>query len=335
MHLRHAILLAVALSPTVVRAQESYKVEVLKQAPPEALSGAIRGVLDAQGYRIVDDQGKSYAEFWLRKATPAQGKPAGPKGAILFPVLREGELLGALRFPGEGHDYRDQTIEPGAYTLRYGLQPVNGDHLGVSPNRDYALLLPAAKDTAIAALPRKKLEEGSSESAGTSHPAILMLTAAPEASPAKGEPALVHDEAKNTWGAVVPLSLAVDGESAPVTLRVHDRRRSSRRPDPLGGRAGAADGSRRAGTPSATLTLTLAHPGRPGSPRDGLTDMSFSLLIALFLAFGFDTPTGPGALPAPGSRRESSRSWAAWRSSGSSPSAWGVWWRSGWRIEGA
>jgi len=221
MHLRHAILLAVALTPTVVRAQDSYKVEVLKQAPPDAFSDAVRGVLDAQGYRIVDDQGKSYAEFWLRKATPAQGKPAGPKGAILFPVLQDGELLGALRFPGEGHDYRDQAIEQGAYTLRYGLLPINGDHLGVSPNRDYALLLPAAKDTAVAALPRKKLEAGSSESAGTSHPAILMLTAAPDASPrAKGEPALVHDEAMNTWGAVVPLSLAVDGEPAAVTLNV-------------------------------------------------------------------------------------------------------------------
>ena len=220
MHLRHAILLAVALTPTVVRAQETYKVEVLKQAPPEAISGAIRGVLEAQGYRIVDDQGKSYAEFWLRKATPARGKPAGPKGAILFPVLQEGELFGALRFAGEGHDYRDQAIESGVYTLRYGLLPINGDHLGVSPNRDYALLLPAAKDTAIAALPRKKLEAGSAESAGSSHPAILILMAAPDASPAKGEPALVRDEEKNTWGAVVPLSLAVDGESAPVTLNI-------------------------------------------------------------------------------------------------------------------
>ena len=61
--------------------------------------------------------------------------------------------------------------------------------------------------------------------------------------------------------------------------------------------------------------------------------MSFSLLIALFVAFGFDTPTGPGALPAPRSCRVSSKCWAAWRSSGSSPSAWGDWWRSAWRIE--
>ena len=159
-------------------------------------------------------------------------------------------------------------------------------------------LLPAAKDTAIAALPRKKLEAGSAESAGTSHPAILMLTAAPDASPAKGEPTLVHDEEKNTWGVVVPLSLAVEGESAAVTLNVQlvvvgvARRLNAR------GRRSRARGRGVAPSiPSATLTLTLAHPGRPGSPRDGLTDMSFSLLIALFLAFGFDTPTGPGAIP--------------------------------------
>ena len=63
--------------------------------------------------------------------------------------------------------------------------------------------------------------------------------------------------------------------------------------------------------------------------------MSFSLLIALFVAFGFDTPTGPGALPRAELVPRSSRSWAAWRSPGSSPSGWGVWWRSGWRIEDA
>src|SRR5262249_21712282 len=126
----------------------------------------VRAVLADQGYRVVDGQGKPYAEIWLRKAVPASEKPAGPKGALLFPFLAEGELLGALRFPAEGHDNRDQTIAPGVYTLRYGLQPVNGDHLGVSPYRDYALLLPAVKDTALANLPGKRLEERSAESAG-------------------------------------------------------------------------------------------------------------------------------------------------------------------------
>jgi hypothetical protein len=213
------LMLAVILAPSIASAQGAYKVEVLNTPPPASLSAAIKGVLDARGYRIVDDQGKSYAEFWLRKAVPASGKPAGPKGNVLFPVLEEGELLGALRFPGEGHDYRDQTIPQGVYTLRYGLQPVNGDHLGVSPFRDYALLLPAAKDAALENLAKKKLQDQSAESAGTSHPAVLMLLSVPESS-AKAEPSTIHDAEKNTWGAAVPLNLAAKGSSSPVALHV-------------------------------------------------------------------------------------------------------------------
>jgi hypothetical protein len=212
------IALAVVLSPAAVLAQESYKIEVLKEGPPAALVGEIKDVIGATGYRVVNDQGNSYAEFWLRKAVPATGKPAGPQGAILFPVLAEGELLGVLRYAGEGHDYRDQTIAKGVYTLRYGLQPVNGDHLGVSTYRDYALLVPAGKDKAVADLPQKRLEQQSAESAGTSHPAVLMLLAAPSGS--KAAAAMVHDETLNTWGAVVPLSLAVKGDSSPAPLPI-------------------------------------------------------------------------------------------------------------------
>ena len=62
--------------------------------------------------------------------------------------------------------------------MRYGLQPVNGDHLGVSTYRDYSLLLPAAKDQKLDLPPRKQLEQRSAESAGTSHPAVLLLQGA-------------------------------------------------------------------------------------------------------------------------------------------------------------
>jgi hypothetical protein len=202
--------------PSGVMAQESYKVEALKEAPPASVAAAVKGVLETQGYRVLDDQGKPFADIWLRKGIPASGKPAGPNGNIQFPVLKEGELLGVLRYAVEGHDYRDQSIPKGVYTLRYGLQPVNGDHLGVSPFRDYALLIPAAKDTSLAVLAQKKLQEESAESAGASHPAVLMLLAVPE-SEAKGAPTMVHDEAKNTWGAVVPLRLDAKGA---VTLPV-------------------------------------------------------------------------------------------------------------------
>ncbi len=97
-------------------------------------------------------------------------------------------MLGALRFPGEGHDYRDQSIGKGVYTLRYGLQPVNGDHLGVSPNRDYMLLLPAGKDATPVNIAKKPLEERSAESAGTSHPAVLEASRRPRPRPRRPLP---------------------------------------------------------------------------------------------------------------------------------------------------
>src|SRR5262249_39073479 len=154
----------------------------------------LQGLDGKQAYRIKDEQGGDFARIWLRKATPASEKPGEPKGVIQFPFLADGELVGVLELAKEGHDYRDQAVNKGVYTMRYGLQPVNGDHLGVSPYRDYILLLPAAKDKAIAAPIRKQLEERSAEAAGTSHPATFYLIMAPAG--AKPEPAMVRDAEK-------------------------------------------------------------------------------------------------------------------------------------------
>ena len=197
-------------------AKEPYKLEKLNEGPPPGLASGVKGTLQAHGYRVVDSQGKSFVDVWLRKATPASAKPSGPKGPVLYPVLAEGELIGAVKFAAEGHDYRDQAIAPGVYTLRYGLQPVNGDHLGVSVNRDYVLLIPAAKDAETADLPRKKLEERSAESVGTTHPAVFLLLSAPEKLP--DGPTMVNDTTLNTWGAIVSLPLEVKGEANPVPL---------------------------------------------------------------------------------------------------------------------
>jgi hypothetical protein len=193
-------------------AQESIKVTVLKEPPPGSIAAPIRNDLTGQGYRILDDKGDSLADIWLRKAIPGSEKPGEPKGAILFPFLADGEILGVLQFATEGHDYRDQAIAKGVYTMRYGLQPVNGDHLGVSTYRDYSLVLPAAKDQTLALPPRKQLEERSAESAGTSHPAAFLLLAAPPDS-SKSDATVIRDAEKNTWSVVLPLSFQVKGQS--------------------------------------------------------------------------------------------------------------------------
>jgi hypothetical protein len=195
--------------------QEKFKVSVLKEPPPGSVAALMRGAMDGQGFRIEDDQGRTLADIWLRKAIPASDKPTGPAGAIQFPFLADGELLGLLQFPTEGHDYRDQPIAKGVYTMRYGLQPVNGDHLGVSPYRDYSLLLPVSKDQSLALPTRKQLEERSANSAGTSHPAVFLLLTAPPDAP-KPPPSMIHDAEMNTWSVILPLGFQVNGKGDPI-----------------------------------------------------------------------------------------------------------------------
>jgi hypothetical protein len=199
--------------------QESFKVSVLKEAAPASVSEEVRKATNAVGYRIEDPQGRTLADIWLRKSVPGSEKPSGPKEAVQFPFLADGELLGVVRFGSEGHDYRDQPIAKGVYTMRYGLQPVNGDHLGVSTYRDYSLILPAAKDQSLALPARKQLEERSAASAGTSHPAVFLLQEAP-ADASKSQPAMLHDAEKNTWSVVFPLSVQVKGQDEMIVLPV-------------------------------------------------------------------------------------------------------------------
>lgn len=216
---RPALWSILLLFPGSLVAQDSYKVEELKQAPPSSIGPEIVKALNTQAYRIKNGEGKTFADIWLRKSVPATSRPAGAKGVIQFPFLQQSELLGVVELAVEGHDYRDQAIAKGTYTVRYGLQPINGDHLGVSPFRDYILLLPAAKDKTLEILPRKQLETSSAESAGSSHPAVLFLLAVPSAA-STVKPSMIHDEAKNTWRLVVPLSVSVKGEAQPVNVPV-------------------------------------------------------------------------------------------------------------------
>ena len=68
---------------------------------------------------------------------------------------------------------RDQDIAKGVYTLRYGQQPVDGNHEGTSPTRDFLTLVNAEKDTSAKPMELKALLKASAEAAGSSHPALF------------------------------------------------------------------------------------------------------------------------------------------------------------------
>ena len=121
------------------------------------------------------------AEF---KATPDRLYPFTP-----------GQLIGLVHFGRRGSEFRDQTISSGWYTLRFGLQPTDGNHEGTSPTRDFLLLVEAETDDLPENWDADDLNEASAEAAGSSHPAMLCLR-----SPAGGsELAIRHDEANDWW----------------------------------------------------------------------------------------------------------------------------------------
>lgn len=204
--------------PTLLLAAEpTHKVEVLKEAPA-GLSPEVTAVLNGQGYRIVGD-GKPVCDVWLAKSVSVAAN-FQPTDVIKYPFT-QGQLVGAIRFPAKtvGGDYRGQEIAAGTYTLRYGLQPMDGNHLGTADVRDFLLACPAKNDTKPDPVPKKDdLFKLSAQAAGTTHPTIFLLLP-PPAAPHKS-PALTHDADKNLWILGVNAEGQSAGKSAPVPLQL-------------------------------------------------------------------------------------------------------------------
>lgn len=215
MRFSHCAFLSSLAFVLTVTAFADHKAERSTSQVPEAVAADIRAQLSDESW-IVSENDKPVMKLWLRKEIPGKSKPAGPKGNVLFPFLEEGELLGAVEVLAEIGDYRDQPIAPGVYTFRYGVQPVNGDHLGTSPFRDYGCLVPAAIDQKPATLAKKALEKQSAEAAGTSHPAIMMFLAVEGESSAGS---VIRDDANDRTSIVVTLKVVVEGETTEVPIQ--------------------------------------------------------------------------------------------------------------------
>jgi hypothetical protein len=150
------------------------KLEKLPALKDSSVPAAVRAALDAGGSRLLRPDGSVLCEAWLRKSLPV-GRVAAAKGAA-YPEISESALLGVISFPNGGKDFRGQAIKPGFYTMRYELLPEDGNHLGVAPTRDFALLLSASTDNdPDAQYDFAQLVKLSAQAAGTNHPAVFVL----------------------------------------------------------------------------------------------------------------------------------------------------------------
>lgn len=75
-------------------------------------------------------------------------------------------------------DFRRGRVKPGVYTLRYAQNPVDGNHQGVAPQRDFLLLAQTQADTSAANVARDELLALSRNALGTTHPTVWSLGAA-------------------------------------------------------------------------------------------------------------------------------------------------------------
>ncbi|NWF82948.1 MAG: hypothetical protein HXY18_03865 [Bryobacteraceae bacterium] len=145
------------------------KVETAGAPPSEA--AALAPALAREGVKVLKEDGSVLCEMWFVSALPSG---AAAEESASFAGTPHGALLGVARFPNRHSDRRGQTIKPGVYTMRYSLFPLNGDHQGVAPQRDFILFSPAATDTDPAARPNfETLMDMSRKASGTPHPLVL------------------------------------------------------------------------------------------------------------------------------------------------------------------
>ena len=186
---------------------------------PSALPEAFQKKLDPRGVRLTGADGKAVCDVWLVSEVVLAEKPTGEQ-RVKVPTLPFGTLIGALQVTGAMTDYRNQAVAPGCYALRVGWQPSDGNHLGTSSSRDFAVVTSFTKDKDPA--PVAKLDDLvplSVAASPTDHLLALQL-AAPEGDPPKaGEARLFKRESREEWAADLTLSGKAPGAKAATTLR--------------------------------------------------------------------------------------------------------------------
>ena len=203
------VFLALTLATTSVSGEASgYKVETIGALTDSKVGEAVRGVLDSKGLRVTDDKGRVVCEIWLRQDLTGDGEEVA---AAVFSKIGEGTLAGVINFPGAAGDFRGQGLKPGWFTLRYGLILQDGNHLGVSPTRDFFILCPVGEDGD----PQKRLSfdemmKLSRNASGTGHPSCWSLVSATEE---KQLPRIVTNEHEHV---VVEFTLAT--KSGPLAI---------------------------------------------------------------------------------------------------------------------
>ena len=140
-------------------------------APPSELDSALVGLLQKDGVRVKDGA-KTAMELWFVNKAPSG--PQTTEANVSMGTVPHGSLMGVARFTEAGKDRRGQTVKPGLYTLRLSFFPPDGNHQGVSEQRDFLVLSPVSIDKDHgSAVAYEALMQMSQKGSGTPHPLVL------------------------------------------------------------------------------------------------------------------------------------------------------------------
>jgi hypothetical protein len=185
------LVLFAAAAMFAAAASAQYKLTTTTAPPPVELPAPIQAAMSSNEIQVTGASGP-YCEIWVAKSIANAPTPDTSLG-VNFGQVPQSALVAVVKFDVQGADYRNQPIKPGVYTMRFGLQPVNGDHQGVSPYRDFLLAVPASLDTSTAVIPTDTLYNMSKKASGTGHPSVWSLVPDDNAPPTL--PGIAHVQA--------------------------------------------------------------------------------------------------------------------------------------------
>jgi hypothetical protein len=163
------------LTPPLLAASPKLSLSTAKADPPADLADPVKTVLGTDAVTVTDDAGALSLTFWFRSELPSAASADQIKNGLTYREIAEGTLVGVVKLDKPFVDFRKQEIPAGVYTLRVAAQPDTGDHKDTAPHQDFALLAPAAADTAAETVEPKDLVKLSTKVLGGDHPAVMLL----------------------------------------------------------------------------------------------------------------------------------------------------------------
>ena len=194
---------------------EGGKLESIGAFTAANASDSLLKSVEEKGTRILLDDGTILCEIWMRKALPVEAKKE-ISGSTYSEVV-ESAVVAIISFPKIARDFRGQDIKPGAYTLRYALHPTDGNHMGISPYRDFLLLTPISGDqNPDARFKFDELTKMSARTTSSNHPAAFsMVVAAGKATSGLSvndhEHLVFSTSVKTSSGTDLPVAFVVKG----------------------------------------------------------------------------------------------------------------------------